>query len=104
MINQHFSLPENISLSQHTVEFLRDIKKNLSQDVDIQFTPTGSLILASEKYADRMEENVTILNELGVKHQLLTRDNIKSLYPWVNTEDVKLGMLFYLHKIGNICY
>lgn len=96
MINQHFSLPENISLSQHTVEFLRDIKKNLSQDIDIQFTPTGSLTLASEKYAHKLEENVTILNELGVTHQLLSRENIKSLYPWINTEDVKLGMCILL--------
>ncbi|CAH0603230.1 unnamed protein product [Chrysodeixis includens] len=93
MINQHFSLPENISLAQYTVEFLRDIKKNLGQDVDIQFTPTGSLVLASEKYADKMEENVTLMNELGIKHNLLTKENIKSLYPWINTEDVKLGCM-----------
>lgn len=58
---------------------------------EIQYTPTGSLTLASDQYAHRLEQNVTLLNELGVRNKLLTAAEIKSKYPWINTEDVKLG-------------
>lgn len=90
-LNQHYSLPENVYLSQYSVDFLRNIKENLGYDVDIQYTPTGSLTLASEQYAQKLEHNVTLLNEFGVKNNLLTAAEIKSKYPWMNTEDVKLG-------------
>lgn len=70
---------------------MRNIKEHLGLDVDIQYNPTSSLTLASEQYANKLEENVTMLNELGVKNNLLTAAEIKSIYPWLNTEDVKLG-------------
>ncbi|KAJ8729517.1 hypothetical protein PYW08_001098 [Mythimna loreyi] len=92
-LNQHFSLPENVYLSQYSIDFLRNIKDHLGYDVDIQYTPTGSLTLASEQYAQRLEHNVTMLNELGIKNNLLTAAEIKSMYPWMNTEDVKLGCM-----------
>lgn len=92
-LNQHFSLPENIELAKYSVEFLRNIHVHLGYDVDIQYIPTGALTLASEQYAERMEQNVTILNELGVKNILLTPSEIQQKYPWINTHDVKLGCM-----------
>lgn len=70
---------------------MRNIQEHLGYDVDIQYTPTSSLTLASEQYAHKLEQNVTLLNELGVRNNLLTAAEIKSRYPWLNTEDVKLG-------------
>ncbi|KAF9411253.1 hypothetical protein HW555_009910 [Spodoptera exigua] len=92
-LNQHFSLPENIELSKYSVDFLRNVNVNLGYDVDIQYTPTGALTLASEQYAQKLEQNVTILNELGIKNVLLTASDIKAKYPWINTDDVKLGCM-----------
>lgn len=101
-LNQHFSLPENIRLSQYSAEFLRNIKELLGNDVDIQYTPTGSLILASEKYAHKLEENAALLNELGVRNHLLATAEINSRFPWMNTEDVKLGKVLLVCRAINM--
>ncbi|XP_021189216.3 FAD-dependent oxidoreductase domain-containing protein 1 [Helicoverpa armigera] len=92
-LTQHFSLPENINLAKYSAEFLRNIKEHLGMDVDIQYMPTGSITLASEEYAHKLEENVSQLNELGVRNNLLTAAEIKSQFPWINTDDVKLGCM-----------
>lgn len=88
---QHYSLQENIALSQYSADFMRNIKEHLNPDADLQYKPTGSLVLASKKYADKMEENYTILKELGTRLQLLTADEVKARFPWINTDDVQLG-------------
>lgn len=92
-ISQHYSLPENLNLAQYTAEFLRNIKENLSCDVDIEYYPTSSLVLASEKYADKLEHNVKLQHEFGLKQELLTPEVIKNKFPWINTHDVKLGCM-----------
>ncbi|XP_049888086.1 FAD-dependent oxidoreductase domain-containing protein 1-like [Pectinophora gossypiella] len=92
-ITQHYSLPENMYLAQYGAEFLRNAKQNLGNNVDIKYCPHGHLVLASEKYAGQLEENVNIQKEYGVKSQLLTVADIKKRYPWINTQDVKLGCI-----------
>lgn len=92
-LTQHFSLPENIQLSQFSAEYFRNIKEHLTSDVDLQYIPTGSIVLASEKYADKMEYNVTLQKEQGSRIELLQTEDIKQRYPWLNTNDVKLGKI-----------
>ncbi|XP_063838810.1 FAD-dependent oxidoreductase domain-containing protein 1 [Ostrinia nubilalis] len=92
-LTQHFTLPENINLSQYGAEFLRNIKENLGHDVDIEFYPCNSLVLASEKYAEKLESNVTVQKECGLKNDLLSIEDIKKRFPWINTHDVKLGCI-----------
>ncbi|KPJ11772.1 hypothetical protein RR48_08078 [Papilio machaon] len=92
-LTQHFSLPENIQLAQYSAEFLRNVKLNLTSDTNIEYKPNGHLILASEKYAERLEKNVAIQKEFGVKNELLMTADIKEKYPWINTTDVKLGCI-----------
>ncbi|XP_026487398.2 FAD-dependent oxidoreductase domain-containing protein 1 [Vanessa tameamea] len=93
IITQHYSLPENIYLSQYSADFLRNIKQNLKEDVDIEFKPHGTLILASEKYASKLEENVSLQKEFGISSKILTVEEIERLYPWINTSDIKLGCI-----------
>lgn len=97
-IIQHYSLPENVHLSQFGAEFLRNAKKNLN--VDIEYCPHGHLILASKKYAPKLEENVSIQREHGVKSELLTVEDIKLRYPWINTEDISLGVINNIIKLS----
>ncbi|CAG5021462.1 unnamed protein product [Parnassius apollo] len=92
-LTQHFSLPENIYLSQYSAEFFRNIQANLNKDVDIKFTPNGYLVLACDKYAEQLEQNVAVQKEYGVKNELLTSADIKKRYPWINTTDIKLGCI-----------
>ncbi|XP_050361785.1 FAD-dependent oxidoreductase domain-containing protein 1 [Nymphalis io] len=93
ILTQHYSLPENIYLSQYSADFLRNIKNNLKEDVDLQFKPHGTLTLASEKYASNLEENVSLLKEYGISNKLLTAEEIQRMYPWINTSDIKLGCI-----------
>lgn len=95
-LTQHYSLPENVGLSQYSADFLRNVKEHLGPDVNIQYKPVGSLVLASEQYADKMEENCNILKELGTRLQLLTADEVKNRFPWINTSDVKLGKYYFI--------
>ncbi|KAJ0181761.1 hypothetical protein K1T71_002483 [Dendrolimus kikuchii] len=90
-LKQHYSLPENLHLAQNSSEFLRNINKNLGSDVVIDYRPTGSLVLASEKYAEKLEHNVKLQNEFGFKNKLLTPETIRNKFPWINTDDIKLG-------------
>lgn len=63
-IRQQFSLPENIQLSLFSVDFLRNINDYLAvvddPPLDLQFNPCGYLLLASEKSAALMENNVKV--------------------------------------------
>ncbi|KOB68014.1 FAD oxidoreductase [Operophtera brumata] len=94
-LTQHFSLPENIQLSQYSAEFFRNVKEHLASDVDLQYMPTGSIVLASEKYANKLEYNATLQKEQGSRLELLQAEDIKQRYPWLNTTDVKLGCVGY---------
>lgn len=90
----NFVLPENIYLSKYGSEFLRKSKENLGSNVNIQYRPTGQLVLASENYADKLEQTATLQREMGIKNELLTIEDIKERFPWINTNDIKLGKLF----------
>lgn len=84
-------MPENVLLAQFGAEFLRNCSQHLNQKVDLQYCPHGHLVLASEKYAERLEHNIQIQREYGVKNELLTIEDIKMRFPYLNTEDISIG-------------
>lgn len=91
-IRQQFSLKENIELSLKSSEFLRNIKHYLSIDgcdePNINFCPSGYLFLASEKGVHILEENYHLQRSLGAKVEMLTEKDLKTRYPWLNTEGI----------------
>ncbi|KAL0894682.1 hypothetical protein ABMA27_013227 [Loxostege sticticalis] len=93
LITQHFTLPENIKLSQYSAEFLRNVKENLGDDVNLEYHPCNSLVLASDKYAEKLEHNVMLQKEFGLKNNLLSTEDINKRFPWINTHDIKLGCI-----------
>ncbi|XP_041978619.1 FAD-dependent oxidoreductase domain-containing protein 1 [Aricia agestis] len=99
-LTRHFSLPENILLAEYGAEFLRNVKNELGNDVDIQFTPHEYLLLASDAYADKLEKNVQIQKEQGLMNKLLSVESIRAKYPWIDTTDIKLGCIS-LEKEGS---
>nr|XP_023700565.1 FAD-dependent oxidoreductase domain-containing protein 1 [Paramormyrops kingsleyae] len=94
-IRQQFSLPENIHLSLASADFMRNINEHLGvlneDPVDLQFTHSGYLFLASEKGAAVMEENYRTQRDAGAKVLLLSPTQLKEKFPWINTEGVKLA-------------
>ncbi|XP_032328267.1 FAD-dependent oxidoreductase domain-containing protein 1 isoform X2 [Camelus ferus] len=93
-IRQQFSLPENIQLSLFSVEFLRNINYLAVVDdppLDLQFNPSGYLFLASEKGAATMENNVKVQRQEGAKVCLMSPEQLRNKFPWINTEGVALA-------------
>lgn len=92
-ISQHYSVIENALLSQFSAEFMRTVKDKLIKDMDVCYMPHSNLVLANDKYAELLEQNVTFQKENGIKNELLTPENIKKRYPWINVQDIKLGCI-----------
>ncbi|XP_008066273.1 FAD-dependent oxidoreductase domain-containing protein 1 isoform X1 [Carlito syrichta] len=94
-IRQQFSLPENIQLSLFSVSFLRNINEHLAvvdaPPLDLQFNPSGYLFLASEKGAAIMESNVKVQRQEGAKVCLMSPEQLRNKFPWINTEGVALA-------------
>lgn len=92
-LSQHFTLPENLFLSQFSAFFLRNIREHLGEDINVEYCPTGSLVLASNDYAQKLEETSSLLKEHGSPNELLSPKEINKKFPWINTADIKLGSL-----------
>uniref|UniRef100_T1H350 FAD-dependent oxidoreductase domain-containing protein 1 n=1 Tax=Megaselia scalaris TaxID=36166 RepID=T1H350_MEGSC len=98
-LRQQFSLPENIQLSLFGAEFMKNYKQYLGDDVNLNFSPNGYLILASEAGAEQLTKNSKLQNELGAKNELLVADKLKAKFPWLNTDGLALGC-YGLEKEG----
>ncbi|XP_066463365.1 FAD-dependent oxidoreductase domain-containing protein 1 [Eleutherodactylus coqui] len=94
-IRQQFSRPENIQMSLFGADFLRNVNDYLGIEngdrIDIQFNPSGYLFLSSEKSAEILEENYRVQREQGAKVALLSPDQLKKKFPWINIQDVALA-------------
>jgi len=89
-LRQQFSIEENVHMSLFGAEFLRHAKRDLG-DVDVQFNPYGYLMLAGQDSAETLMEMSKMQNELGAKNEILTGNQIKQKFPWMNVDDVALG-------------
>lgn len=49
-------------------------------------------MLASEDGAETLMRNSKLQNELGARNELLNANQLKSKFPWMNTDGVVLGM------------
>ena len=78
-------------MSLFGAEFLRNIKHHLGDDVEINFTPHGYLMLSSEESAENLIKNSKLQNELGANNEILTADKLKKKFPWLNTDGIAVG-------------
>jgi len=96
-IQQQFTTHECVELAQHSADFLRTTRRHLNlinkEPPDIDYCPTGNLILADENGVDLMENSFRVQTELGQKTVRLDPDTLKAKYPWLNTNGVKLATL-----------
>lgn len=94
-IRQQFSLPENILLSLHSANFMRNINDHLGvlneEPVDLQFNHSGYLFLANDDVAHIMENNYRTQRYAGAKVTLLSPTQLQQKFPWINTDSVALA-------------
>ncbi|CAH1962340.1 unnamed protein product [Acanthoscelides obtectus] len=92
-LRQQFSLQENIQMSLFGAEFLRTLKKRFGPDADVNFHPNGYLLLSSEAGAQQLIDNSKLQTELGAVNMVLTKNQIKERFPWMDVDDVAVGCL-----------
>jgi sarcosine oxidase len=92
-LRQQFSTPENIALSQFTLEIIRDLKARFGADADVAFREQGYLILASAGGAALLADNVAQQQSLGADVALLDTAGLAVRFSWLATDGVAAGGL-----------
>ena len=94
-IRQQFSTPENVLMSQFGYAFMAAAATDLAVDGDapeVGLKPLSYLRLAPEAGVEQIRAQVDMQRGLGATPRLLDRDGLAQLYPWMNVEDVALGL------------
>jgi glycine/D-amino acid oxidase-like deaminating enzyme len=95
-IRHQFSTPENIRLSQFGSHFLKNIADYLSVDGEVpqvSFHERGYLFLATACGQDILQSNHRVQKAEGVDVDLLTPQQLKARYDWMNMDDLVAGSL-----------
>ncbi|VDN08296.1 unnamed protein product [Thelazia callipaeda] len=95
-ISQQFSIPEHVTMSGFSAEYLRHAGEHLrildNDPPDIHFLPMGFMYLAcTPEEVDRLKRNWKIQIRNGARVDLLNRVQLCSRFPFMNFEDVLLG-------------
>ena len=84
-------------MSLFGAEFVRNANDYLGipgePKVDLQFQQNGYLFLSTEETAAVLKHNSDLQNSKGAKNVLLSPNQLKSKFPWLTTEDIKVGCL-----------
>ena len=86
-----FARPENIQMSQFSIEFFKAFEKHAG--VDVQWKEGGYLFVVAAGHEKVLEANARTQQGLGVKVELLDRAQIAQRYPWMRADDLALGVL-----------
>jgi glycine/D-amino acid oxidase-like deaminating enzyme len=90
-LRQQFSTPENIALSQFTLETIRGLKDRFGAEADVALREHGYLILASAEGAALLAENVALQLSMGADIALLQPAELSTRFPWISSEGVGCG-------------
>jgi len=86
-IRQQFSTPENILLSSFGAEFFRERSPQLG------FVEAGYLFLATGEGMGILKSNQALQSSLGAEVQLLSPEELRERFPWMETADLAGGGL-----------
>jgi glycine/D-amino acid oxidase-like deaminating enzyme len=81
-----FALPENIRMSQFSIEFLQAFG-------DVQWKQGGYLFVVGAGHEKALEANYRTQESLGVKVKLMDRAQLAVRFPWMRCDDLALGVL-----------
>ncbi len=93
-IRHQFSNPLNVEISQYGTDFIRNFREISDIDgegIDLGFHENGYLFLAQDHQVPLLKENHEVQKKLGVDVDLISPDEIKAIFPHLNTDDLALG-------------
>ena len=95
-IRHQFSTPENIRLSQFGSHFLKNISDYLTVDgevPEVSFNERGYLFLATASGQGVLQSNHRVQKAEGVDVDLLTPQQLKARFDWMNVGNLVAGSL-----------
>jgi sarcosine oxidase len=90
-LRQQFSTPENIALSQFTLETIRGLEARFGADADVAFREHGYLVLASPGGEALLAQNVALQRSMGADIALLDTAGLAVRFPWLAAEGIAAG-------------
>lgn len=90
-LRQQFSTPENIAMSQVTLDIVRDPAATFGEPVDLAFHEQGYLMLASEAGRTILEETAALQRAHGADILSLDAAAVGQRFPWISTDGVAAG-------------
>ncbi|TPK88523.1 FAD-binding oxidoreductase [Mesorhizobium sp. B2-4-17] len=90
-IRQQFSIPENIRLSQFTLQLFRRLKEAFGSDADIGFREGGYLILAGEAGLPILKANHEAQVAEGADILFEDAGQLTRRFPWLSAEGITAG-------------
>ena len=93
-VRRLFSCPENIRMSQASMEFFARFDEHLAVDgtvPDLGWKPGGYLFVVDERAAQIVLRNTATQRSLGVDVQLLDRAALAARFPAIHTDDLTLA-------------
>lgn len=96
-VRQQFSNPENVLLSLHSAQFIKEGHKAYdTAKADVPFPALleyGYLFLATEGGAATLRENHVTQRHCGAEVSLLDSAALAARFPWLNTASLSLGSM-----------
>ena len=87
-IRQQFSTPENIAMSQVTLDMFRRLKSLFGAEADVAFREQGYLIMAGREGRLQLTGNVALQQSLGADVVLLSPEDLARRFPWLAAAEV----------------
>jgi len=101
-MRQQFSTELNVKISQFAADFVNNVRQRMGGDERVpklSVQSFGYMYLAdNEAFADTLRQNQKVQLAAGAATQLMTADEIKTNYPFYNTDDIVLGSINLLNE------
>lgn len=96
-IRQLFTHPENIQLSQYTLEIIREWPRFAAADgeppPDLGWHEQGYLFIVGEAQRDTLKASLATQRQHGVQASWYEADELAAAFGWLTTEDLAAGVL-----------
>ena len=86
IIRQHYSNEVTARMALHSLRVFQDFKEVVGGEAG--FRSTGFLVLTPEKDVEGLRSNVAMQKSIGVRTEILTADEVKHRWPYLETADL----------------
>jgi FAD-dependent oxidoreductase domain-containing protein 1 len=93
-VRRLFSRPENVAMSQFSLDFYADFANNVdcgTDGVDISFRRQGYLFVVGKNGINDLEKNADLQLSMGVPAEILDVASLRDRFPSLGLEDIALG-------------